>query len=515
MRLGELLKGIDCDVRGCSPGDIDKFVITSITADSREIRAGGRGGREGCLFIALKGEHADGHDFIGQAVEKGAVVVLTERDTGEVDAPRIIVDDARRALASLCRTFYRDPSKGLALIGITGTNGKTTTAFLVESILREAGLEAGLISTVMYRYGSKSLAAPYTTPDPTVLYRVLREMKDSDVTHCVMEVSSHALALGRTDGLSFSAAVFTNLTQDHLDFHGTMEDYFCSKARLFKELNAGRAVINMDDQWGERLAGELKGRVLGYSIGARRGADIFPLKYSLYEDRLEALVSTPAGAVKVNSCLVGEYNLGNILAAAGAGIALGIDAETIAKGVASLRSVTGRLERVETEGMPVDFRAYVDYAHTPDALERVLNALRRISKGRIITVFGCGGNRDRTKRPLMGEAAVRLSDITIVTSDNPRDEDPLEIIRDIETGLKGTKRVEPGAEPVDGSYIVIPDRERAINEAVRLARSGDTVLVAGKGHEDYQMVKGVKHPFSDFEVLKQAMSAFKENRALR
>ncbi len=509
MKLKDLIKGMDCKVRGCGDVSIDSLVIRGITADSREIPKGAGNAKEGFIFVALKGEHADGHDFAAKAVQNGASAVVAERDTG-ARAPHIIVEDTRAVLASLCRNFYGEPSKALNLIGVTGTNGKTTTACLIESILRAGGIETGLIGTVNYRFGSRTLAAPYTTPEPTVLYRVLGEMRDAGVSHCVMEVSSHALALGRIDGLRFTTAVFTNLTQDHLDFHGTMEHYFRSKAGLFKGPARGAAaVINLDDPWGRRLAGEVDGRVLGYSTGSGTGAKIFPLRYSLFEDGMEALVSTPQGEVAVKSSLVGDYNLQNVLAAIGAATALGIDTVTIAKGIASLKSVAGRLERVEPEGASAGFSAYVDYAHTPDALERVLRTLRPITKRRLITVFGCGGNRDRTKRPLMGRAAVELSDITILTSDNPRDEDPVEIIRDIEDGLEGTKKVEAGGEPVQGSFMVIPDRAEAIREAVRIAGAGDTILVAGKGHEDYQIVKGVKHHFSDLEVLRSAMGGLK------
>jgi UDP-N-acetylmuramoyl-L-alanyl-D-glutamate--2,6-diaminopimelate ligase len=345
---------------------------------------------------------------------------------------------------------------------------------------------------------------------------ILREMKDAGVTHCIMEVSSHSLAQKRIDGCRFAVRVFTNLSPEHLDYHHTMEEYFNAKARLFTdttlEAEGGVSVVNVDDEWGEELAGRLEDP-LSYSIVCdRRRSRIYPGDFSLSAEGIVARVKTPGGTVEVRSPLVGEYNLYNIMAAVAVGFAAGIEAPLISRGINALKSVPGRLEMVTKTGLPAGpgrFKAYVDYAHTPDALERVLSALRAVREGRIITVFGCGGNRDRKKRPLMGEVSARLSDVTIVTSDNPRDEEPLDIIKEIEAGVKGVKgvkRYDPEKAIEEKGYTVIPERAEAITKAVSLARPGDTVLIAGKGHEDYQIVKGKRLRFDDREVLKKVIA---------
>jgi UDP-N-acetylmuramoyl-L-alanyl-D-glutamate--2,6-diaminopimelate ligase len=348
---------------------------------------------------------------------------------------------------------------------------------------------------------------------------ILREMKDAGVTHCIMEVSSHSLAQKRIDGCRFAVRVFTNLSPEHLDFHHTMEEYFNVKARLFTdtalEAEGGVSVVNVDDEWGEALTARLEDP-LSYSIVSdRRRSRIYPGDFSLSAQGIEARVNIPAETVEVRSPLVGEYNLYNIMAAVAVGFAAGIEAPLISRGINALKSVPGRLEMVTetaTRPGPGRFKAYVDYAHTPDALERVLSALRAVREGRIITVFGCGGDRDREKRPLMGEVSVRLSDVTIVTSDNPRDEDPLDIIKEIEAGIKGVKgvkgvkRYDPEMAIEEKGYTVIPERADAITRAVSLARPGDTLLIAGKGHEDCQIVKGKRLRFDDREVLKEVIA---------
>lgn len=500
MKLKKLIEKLEHKSYGFK--DVE---VTGISCDSRSVEKGN-------LFAALKGEHTDGGEFAKEAVEKGASSVLAGSRIKGIDVPQVIVDDMDKALAKTAVSFYREPSKGLKVVGITGTNGKTTAAYLIESILKEAGLSAGVVSTVNYRFGGKTLRAPFTTPQAPHLQRILREMTDSGVTHCVMEVSSHSLTQRRVDGCAFSVRVFMNLSPEHLDYHHTMGEYFEAKARLFTDTalqsNGSTSIINVDDEWGEALGHRLEG-VLNYSItGDKRRSEIYPLDFSLSAEGIEAAIVTPGGTVKVSSALVGEYNLYNIMAAVGAAYALGIEAPVISRGVNALKTVPGRLEMVAGPGLSKgreQFNAFVDYAHTPDALERVLGALKGIAKGRIITVFGCGGNRDRGKRPLMGEVSARLSDITIVTSDNPRDEDPLDIISEIEGGMEGVKKYGPNEDIediTDRGYTVIPEREEAIARAVSFARKGDTVLVAGKGHEDYQIVKGERRPFDDRMVLK-------------
>lgn len=488
MRLSELTETLECEVIG---GGIDADV-TGIAYDSRAVE-------KGDLFAALPGEHVDGKGYAKAAVEKGASCVLALAAIPDIRVPQVIVSDIRAALSKVSDRFYRSPSKRLVLVGITGTNGKTTTTYLLESIIKEAGFNPGVIGTVNYRYGGKVFSAPHTTPQAPDLHRILADMASRGVTHCVMEVSSHSLEQRRVADCSFRAGIFTNLTHDHLDYHKTMDEYFRCKSMLFESIKAsgGYSVINTDDPWGVRLKAAFP-EAWAYSLKKR--GDVFPEEFKLKDGVTEALIRTPEGPVRISAHLVGEYNLYNILAAVGAAVSLGIEASAIERGVASLARVPGRLEKIEAGS----FRAYVDYAHTSDALERAIAALREISSGRIITVFGCGGNRDRLKRPKMGEISTRLSDITVITSDNPRDEDPLEIIGEIEAGIKGVTRYMPDDVFAKG-YLVMPDRREAIKKAVSLAQKGDTVLVAGKGHEDYQIVKGIKTPFSDFAALDEAI----------
>ncbi len=494
MRLRDLTEPLE---KARIIGDAEAEV-SGIELDSRAVsRAPGQCGP---LFAAVPGEHVDGHDFIGTAVKNGASAVLCERVFEGSGVPQVVVQDVRAALSAVSDAFYGRPSREITVAGITGTNGKTTTAHLLESILAHAGFSPGMIGTVLYRYGSHTFPAPHTTPQAPDLHRVLREMADSGATHCVMEVSSHALEQKRVADCTFRAGVFTNLTHDHLDYHSTMEEYFRCKSLLFGLVtdSGGVLVTNMDDPWGRLLKRDFPGAVT-YSL--EKGADVYPASYSLGEVT-EAQIRTPAGVAAVSSNLAGGYNLQNILAAVATGFALGITPDALKAGVEALRSVPGRLEKfVSCDG----FTAYVDYAHTGDALKRAIEALTEITPGRVITVFGCGGNRDRTKRPEMGEISARLSDITVVTSDNPRDEDPEAIISEIEAGIKGVEKFSGTEPPAGRCYTVIPDRAEAIKAAVALARTGDAVLLAGKGHEDYQIIKGRKLPFSDIEVLSSIM----------
>lgn len=495
LRLKDIISALD-GVRLI--GDTEAGV-TGVCLDSRAVQGGP--GESGPLFVAIPGEHVDGRDFVKTAVDSGASAVLAERPVEGLSVPQVIVPDVRAALSKVSDAFYGGPSKEIFVTGITGTNGKTTTAYLLESILNAAGFTTGVVGTVNYRYGGKVYPAPHTTPQAPDLHRILREMADAGVVECVMEVSSHALEQKRVADCAFRAGVFTNLTHDHLDYHGNMEEYFRCKSMLFGLVssNGGVTVTNMDDRWGRLLKTDFPASVT-YSL--KQGADIYPVGHTLLDGLTEAEIRTPAGRLSVSSHLAGEYNLQNILAAVAAGFAMSIGLEDMKRGVEALESVPGRFQKVAS---PTGFTAYVDYAHTGDALERALKALKSISAGRVITVFGCGGNRDRLKRPKMGEISARLSDISIVTSDNPRDEDPVEIINEIEAGMTAVKRFSDDEAPEGRGYFVMPDRAVAIRKAVCLARKGDTILLAGKGHEDYQVVKGEKLHFSDFEALGAAV----------
>jgi UDP-N-acetylmuramoyl-L-alanyl-D-glutamate--2,6-diaminopimelate ligase len=507
VKLAELIRSAGLKLSGReeekSPGPIE---IGGIAYDSRRVRPGD-------LFIAIRGEKDDGHRFIPAAAEKGAAAVLGEDDfTGALPVPYFRVENSRAALALLAAAFLQNPSRDLILIGVTGTNGKTTTSYLIESILRAQGLVPGLIGTVEYRFAGERRAAPRTTPESWDLQNLFAEMKKSGARSVVMEVSSHALVLDRVKACVFNGAVFTNLTPEHLDFHRDLEDYFAAKRRLFTAEPGERkfpgffAVVNLDDSFGERLAADLRKegtRVLGFSAQGKTGAEIRPRDLAEGWDGIRAAVETPAGPVRIDSKLLGRFNLENILGAVGAGVGLALSPETIARGIAEVRAVPGRLERVEPPGAgPGDFQVLVDYAHTPDALEKVLTVLSRIkSGGRLITVFGCGGDRDRSKRPVMGKKAAALTDLLIVTSDNPRSEDPLAIIAAIRTGVAETGRMREGE-----NFWTVPDREAAIRLAIGKARKGDLVLVAGKGHETEQIIGKEKLPFDDRAVAARILA---------
>ena len=500
MKLGDLLAGLES--RTTLPSGWREREVRDIAHDSRKVKPGS-------LFVAVRGFHSDGHQFISQAIQQGAVAIVAEKQAGSpvpADTPLLIVDDSHRALALLANAFFGHPSRRLTLIGITGTNGKTTTSYLVRSILEAAGHTAGLIGTIDYRVGDKVYPAPNTTPESLELQRLLSEMAGLGVSHCVMEVSSHALALGRTLGCEFAAAAFTNLTQDHLDFHEGMDAYFQAKLRLFTGLfPEAWAIINIDDARGVEIVRNTHARVI--TTGFSELANVRPagaIRHGI--NGLMFDTASPTGTIPVDSPLVGRYNISNILTAIGIGTALGMNADTIARGLKDMKAVPGRMEKVD-EGQP--FGVVVDYAHTEDAIGRLLESVREVTARRIITVFGCGGDRDRTKRPRMGAAAIAGSDVVIITSDNPRTEDPLSIIRDIEQGLaeRGARTsVRDAAQqtaPRKKPYAVIPDRHEAVAAAVGLARPGDVVVLAGKGHEDYQIVGEKKIHFDDREVARE------------
>jgi UDP-N-acetylmuramoyl-L-alanyl-D-glutamate--2,6-diaminopimelate ligase len=483
--------------------------VVALSQDSRTIIAGS-------LFVAVRGFHSDGHQFIPQALAQGAVAVIAEEQqaaTAAGAAPVICVPDSRAALARLATVFYGRPSERLKLIGITGTKGKTTTSYLVRSIIEADGHRTGLIGTIDYRVGDKVYPAPNTTPESLDLQRLLAEMVGAHAGYCVMEVSSHALALGRIDGCVFEAALFTNLAQDHLDFHKNLESYFQAKLRLFTTLAADKAaVINNDDATAPEIIGRTKAKVSTYGMSAQ--ADIHPVKAIGHGiSGLSFSANTPKGLIAVESPLIGKHNVYNILAAIGVGLSLGFSAETVSRGIAAMKAVPGRMEKVDAGQC---FGVIVDYAHTEDSLAKLLEAVREITTNRVITLFGCGGDRDRTKRSAMGAVAVARSDYAIVTTDNPRTEDPRAIISEIERGMIASgirvalpadaQRIIPGKTP----YLVISDRAEAINAAIGLAGPGDVVVLAGKGHEDYQIIGDVKYHFDDREVAREAIGKRKE-----
>jgi len=465
----------------------------------------------GEVFVALKGLQTDGHRFIPQAVARGARVVVVEDEVPR--QPGVVyvrTPDTRLALAHMAAVLTDHPSQELTLIGLTGTNGKTTTSYLLEAIWQASGARVGVIGTVNCRFGGQVRPSLVTTPESLDLQNLLREMRAAQVSCAIMEVSSHALDLKRVYASCFAAAVFTNLSQDHLDYHHDMESYFAAKSRLFTEVltangAGGLAVLNQDDPWGQRLRHRLRLPVLSY--GFAPGVDVRPRRYTLTPDGIQAVLETPSGSLEITSPLLGHYNLANILAAAATALGLGLAPEHIVSGLAAITGVDGRLEPVALPGQPL---VLVDYAHTPDALQQVLKALRALPFARLITVFGCGGDRDKTKRPLMGQAAALGSDLVIVTSDNPRTEDPLVIIDQIVAGLQelGWPRLDDhNIHLASRGYLVVPDRRQAIRLAVELAAPADVVLLAGKGHETYQIVGTTRHHFDDRQEARQALAA--------
>ncbi|NVM25597.1 MAG: UDP-N-acetylmuramoyl-L-alanyl-D-glutamate--2,6-diaminopimelate ligase [Desulfobacterales bacterium] len=492
MRLDYLLKGLSVlELHG--EGNID---VKGITCDSRAVK-------KGDLFVAVRGSSQDGHRYLAQAVQRGAHALVVE-DVESVFRGATIVrlPDTRAALSELAARFYRYPAKHMTLIGITGTNGKTTTSYLLESILKEAGRKVGVIGSVSYRFKGKSLRASLTTPESADLMRIMREMRDAGVTHVIAEVSSHSLEQGRTRGLNWSRVIFTNFSRDHLEYHSTMEEYFKAKSLLFHSLGEDRngdqvkAVINMDDPKGKVLERITKVPVVSYGLEGDclvRATDI-----ETRQRGVRFRLVTPSGDIPITSPLLGHINIYNILGAAATAFSLNTDLEIIARGVERLTNVPGRLQPVENmRGLSV----YVDYAHTPDALEKVLQTLRRVTTGKLITVFGCGGDRDRGKRPDMGRVAGNYSDLAIITSDNPRGEDPAEIADSVELGMKGSglKRITLGRSNKERGYEIILDRRMAIRTAINMAKREDIVLIAGKGHEDYQIVGNRKRHFDDVE----------------
>jgi UDP-N-acetylmuramoyl-L-alanyl-D-glutamate--2,6-diaminopimelate ligase len=488
MRLSELLQGIAWTASGAQ-GDPE---ISGLCFDSRKVRPGD-------LFVAIKGHRHDGHDHVPEVARAGAAAVMAERPV-QAPIPVAVLEAVESAVSPVAARFYGHPSKGLSVVGVTGTNGKTTITYMLERIFQAAGLSTGVIGTIEYRWAGRKEPAPNTTPMAGDIQRILAGMRSDGVSHVAMEVSSHALALGRVEDVAWTAAVFTNLTRDHLDFHKDMEHYFAAKARLFELLdrspNARGAVINNDDPWADKLAARLKGKPWTY--GLEKPAEVTARDVALTAQGSAFSIMSPRGPMALRIPLVGRHNVYNALAAAAAAMVLEVPLKTIQEALAGMSGVPGRLERVGLPGADLPFDVFVDYAHTDDALKNVLQALRPLASGKLLVVFGCGGDRDRTKRPLMGEVAMKLADYVFITSDNPRSEDPAKIALDVEVGTRRAGQ---------NHYEVILDREEAIGRALRVAQPGDVVLLAGKGHETYQIFKDKTVHFDDRETARAVLQA--------
>ncbi|TGU74159.1 UDP-N-acetylmuramoyl-L-alanyl-D-glutamate--2,6-diaminopimelate ligase [Geomonas terrae] len=501
MKLKELL--------ACVPGakvtGDDAMEITSLCYDSRQVAPG-------AAFFALRGVKSNGTEFVEAAVKGGAVAIIADRPCAVAGAVCVEVPDARRAMSLMAAIFYGTPTGNIPVVGITGTNGKTTTTYLVEGIMAEAGIPAAVLGTISYRFGATDIPAPNTTPESVDLQKILRDLVDQGAQGAVMEVSSHSLEQHRADGCIFDVAIFTNLTRDHLDYHLDMESYYKSKLRLFTDLLAPsahkplrRAVVNLDDPYGPRIAAEATAPVLTYSVKGPADLSVAEVDFSVHGIRCR--LQSPVGEINIESDLLGRFNLYNILGAVGAGLALGIPKEAIEAGIRAHKKVPGRLERVANDqGIIV----LVDYAHTGDALENVLSTISELKTDRIITIFGCGGDRDKGKRPVMGEIAARYSDLAVATSDNPRTEDPAAILVDVRAGITPLHLKEYSLEELEGGFrekgfATIESRRTAVRAAILAAKPGDIVLLAGKGHEDYQIVGTEKFHFDDREEAAAAL----------
>jgi UDP-N-acetylmuramoyl-L-alanyl-D-glutamate--2,6-diaminopimelate ligase len=473
--------------------------VTGVQHDSRRVAPGD-------LFVAVRGETHDGVGFVDDAISRGAAAVAAEEPM-PIGVPQITVDNARLALGRAAELVYGSPTSSLHTVGITGTNGKTTTAHLLRAAIESDGGTAAVIGTTGWLFTGSERPAVHTTPEADDISRFAREVLDGGATHLVLEVSSHGLALHRVDALRFEVAAFTNLSRDHLDFHQTLEAYFEAKARLFTELAPGWAVIHVDDPFGDRLAARVSTRLIRCSRLADSDAEIHARAWSITRDGIRAEVRTPEGTVDLQSPMLGEHNLENLLVALGCAYALGLDLQRVASAWRSVAGSPGRLERVPHPG---DVTVLVDYAHTPDALERIVETMRPFTPNRLIVVFGAGGDRDKGKRPRMGRAAMEGADLCIITSDNPRSEDPLRIAEEVEDGAKqtGAARMEPSdLVAATRGYCVLVDRREAIRCAIAAARPGDTVILAGKGHETHQVIGTRRTHFDDREEARAAIEA--------
>lgn len=503
MKLSVLCQMLDpCAISGPSDGD-----ISGLYYDSRQVLPGG-------LFFALRGAAVDGHRFVEDALARGAMAVVMEKPCPlPQGVTGLLVKDARRSMALAAAEFYGDPTKDMLVVGITGTNGKTTISYLVESLLKASGLRPAVMGTVDYRFEGERLASSHTTPESVDLMRTIAEFRSRGADALILEASSHALEQRRVDGVRFDVGVFTNLTPEHLDYHGDLESYFDAKLRLFTglgEQSPRHAVVNLDDAYGARLADLLPSAVsCGHDPRCMVTADDVAISVA----GISGMLRTPLGCAALNSPLVGDYNLHNLLCAAGVGVALDMEPQTIATALANAPQVPGRLESIENRCGAL---VLVDYAHTGDALQNVLTTLRQLASRRLLCVFGCGGDRDAGKRPVMGEVAARLTDVAILTSDNPRSEDPLSIMQQVEIGIRqiypGPLTEQQARQADSAGYLAIVDRREAIRFAVSLLQSGDVLLVAGKGHEDYQIIGSQRLHFDDREELREALKFFREEQ---
>lgn len=488
MRCAELFADIDATIIGDENECVGGLAYRSDAVKPKD------------AFFCIVGQNVDGHSFAQDAINRGASVVVAERRlylADATDACVVIVSDTRRAMAQAACTFYGNPSQSFKLVGITGTNGKTTTTYLVDSICREAGMKTGIVGTVGVRIGDETLPADHTTPESTDLQRIFAQMRDEGVQEVSIEVSSHALDLMRTFGSDFDVVAFTNLTQDHLDYHKTFQSYFEAKALLFSADYPAKRVIGIGTKWGVELATRCKDA--GDSVltfGFDQDADIFPLEVEYHTDRTSVEFSIQDSAHQITYPLAGRFNVENVMCAIGIGVQLGLPLDIILGALAHARAVPGRLEQVGKD-LNSDISVYVDYAHTPDALEKAILSIRELAPGRVVVVFGCGGDRDRGKRPIMGRTSL-CADASIITSDNPRSEDPKAIIDEIVEGILDADK---------DKAVVIVDRKEAIDYAIANAKPGDVVLIAGKGHEDYQIIGSEKLHFDDREVARDALTA--------
>ncbi len=508
MTLAHLVQAVGGQIEVTDyQGDLE-VPIQDLTDDSRLVKAGS-------LFVAVQGTQVDGHQFVGRAIQSGAAALVIDTDhqvdlsdqlkgaTGTVVPPVIQVRNSRRALGLFASHFYGNPSSQLRMVGITGTNGKTTVTYLCKALLEYGGKKVGLLGTVAYLIGDEVIPASHTTPGAVACQGLLAHMRSAGADATVMEVSSHALALDRTVGCEFDVAVFTNLTQDHLDFHGSLEEYFRAKTQLFTGLMTGsnkpgtkRAIVNIDDPRGVELCEMIQAPKWTYSLTVP--SDLRAEQVRMQIGGTTFVAVTPHGSIEIETQLVGEYNIYNLLAAIGVALHEGLSLLDIQQAIRAIPNVPGRFERIEGGQT---FSVVVDYAHTDDALDRLLTAAQTLKVGRILTVFGCGGDRDRGKRPKMGKVAAQKSDLVFLTSDNPRTEDPLKIIQEVEVGIQEGQKTSNGAT----GYSVYPDRAVAIEAAIREAKAGDMVLIAGKGHEDYQIIGTQRHHFDDREIARAAI----------
>ncbi len=487
MKLRELIESLDSrsllSIR-------DDFEVRGITANSKQVS-------DNFIFVAIEGTHTDGRRFIKEAIERGAKAIVVRGCgcsalTGSQGTAVIEVEDTREALANLAAKFYGNPSSKIKVVGVTGTNGKTTITYLVEALLKEAGFSPAVIGTVNYRFKDKIIPSRNTTPGPVELQSLLADTVEENIDYLIMEVSSHALAQDRTGAIDFHSAIFTNLTQDHLDYHKTQEDYFQAKAKLFKNMDKGSfVVINNDDEYGKRLKDLIRGpQIITYGI--EDGADIVASGIKLGSSHTEFQLRTAKGKIEFNAGLIGRHNIYNILASFAWAFKEGLDQGVVKSALERFNFIPGRLESINCRK---GFSVFVDYAHTEDALTNVINALRQVSGKRIIVLFGCGGERDKTKRPKMGYRATELADYVIITNDNPRSENPQKIIEDIKKGIR------------KDNYCIIPNRKDAIKKSLSLAKAGDIVLIAGKGHENYQILKNETIYFDDREAARECLES--------